>query len=170
MLQFIGEIFTIFLACFIIGMLPAAKGRSPFPVLMVIAGCISILPLVFGLIIGAAFFFWLPVLLFKILLFIMCFVIILLLFSLHHPSYGYLPYKKHIHLIVIGVFFFLLGMEFAAFGFSAWFLLLLVPLGVAAMIAGFLLMIKLFISFKYVAFIHFLPLILFLLLAVLKLL
>ncbi|MGJ9381759.1 hypothetical protein [Salipaludibacillus sp. CF4.18] len=169
MMNFLIVMTGIFLAGLSIGTMPALNARLSFPFIYIFLLTITILPLIIGIIIGAAFFYWLPIFFMKISLFLFVLLVIVYFFKAYHPSFGYFPYQGHQHWIIISLFYLLLGIEFAAYGFSAWFLLLVIPWAAGGMFAGFILMNKLLIHFRFLKLIHFVPIFLFIVLAFLKL-
>lgn len=169
MIDFLIVMTGLFLAGLAIGTMPALNARLSFPFIFIFLLIITIFPLIVGIIIGAAFFYWLPISFLKISLFLFVLMIVVFFFKVYHPSFGYFPYQGHQHWIIISFFYFLLGIEFAAYGFSAWFLFFLVPLVAAGMFIGFIVMNKLLIYFRFLTLIHFVPICLFIALAFLKL-
>lgn len=149
--------------------MPVLNSRLSFPFIFIFLIILCIFPIATGVILGAAFFFWLPIHLLKVSLFLLVLIIIVYFFKLYHPSFGYFPHQGSSHWILIAVFFFILGVEFAAYGFSAWFLLFIIPLIAVGLLCGFILMNKLLIYFRFLALIHFVPIIFFIFLAFLKL-
>ncbi|PYZ94309.1 hypothetical protein CR194_01890 [Salipaludibacillus keqinensis] len=169
MFNFIGVIFIIFLASTAVGTMPALKGRYPFPFILIYFALVSVVPVIVGIVLGAAFLFWLPAFLFKVALFILSLFMVAYFLQLYHPSYGYIPHNSKGYLFILSFFFFLLGIEFASYGFSAWFLLLVIPISVVGLLLGFIFMTRMIIYFRYLSVIHFVPIGLFLFVGILKL-
>lgn len=169
MLHFTGEVMIIMLACFSAGTLPATGGRHPYPSVLLVLFGIALFPLMAGILFTAAFLLWLPVFLFKVMVIVSLLALIYFLFKAHHPYYGYLAYHSKNPVFILFLFYFFLGMEFASFGFSPWFVFLIIPLAGAGLMAGFIVMSKLYVHFKYANFIHFAPLMFFLFVILFKL-
>ncbi|WP_078577044.1 hypothetical protein [Salipaludibacillus agaradhaerens] len=169
-MQFLSEIFFIFLLSFTVGTLPAVQVRYPYP-LIILTLSIVLLPLMTGAILGAALFTWIPILILKVILFLLLIWITIYLYGIYHPSYGYMPHHSKGYIAFIALLFFILGVEFAASGgFSPWVIMVILPLCAGVMIGGFIVMMRLFVFLKFVSFIHFVPLALFLFAAIIKLL
>ncbi|ADU29926.1 hypothetical protein [Evansella cellulosilytica] len=122
-----------------------------------------------GVIIGAAFFSWLPLLLSKIAIFAFCLGLAFFFFKHYHPSYGYFPQSSFFHFIILSAFFFLIGIDFAIIGFSAWLLFLLLPVFIGTVILGAIVIMKLKGLYRLNEGLIYLPIILLLLLAFIKL-
>ncbi|WP_416149375.1 hypothetical protein ACM26V_24545 [Salipaludibacillus sp. HK11] len=169
MIIFLFEMLIILLASVALGSMPALKGRYPFPGSLIFFILLTIIPISIGLIVGAALFSWISAFIFKLIVILFALFIMFYFQHLYHPSYGYVPYHKKGNWLILSGFFFLLGIEFASYGFSAWFILLIVPISAAGVIGGFLFMRSALSYFRYLGVIHFVPLGLFLVVAILKL-
>ncbi|WP_280768438.1 hypothetical protein [Salipaludibacillus daqingensis] len=169
MFIFIWELFIIVLASMALGSMPAHKRRYPFPTSMVFFILIAIIPLTIGIVIGASFFYWISSFIFKIFVFLFAMFIVAYFFRMYHPSYGYVPYHQKGKWFILAGFFFLLGIEFATYGFSAWFVFFVIPLSAASVILGFIFMRKAIYLYRFLAIIHFFPLAIFFFVAILKL-
>ncbi|UTR14438.1 hypothetical protein MM221_18045 [Salipaludibacillus sp. LMS25] len=168
-MQVLNELLFIFLISFSAGTLPAVQVRYPQPLVIVTLG-IVLFPLMVGVIVGTALFAWLPVIVLKVSLFLLLIWIVIYLYGIYHPSYGYMPSHSKRHIAFIALLFFILGVEFATGGFSPWLLMLILPLCAGIVIGGFITMARLLGFLKFSAFIHFVPLVLFLFSAIIKLL
>ncbi|MCR6110452.1 hypothetical protein HXA35_08940 [Bacillus sp. A301a_S52] len=169
-MQFLSEVFFIFFLSFTAGTLPAVQVRYPYP-LVVLTLSIVLLPLMAGAILGAALFAWIPIIILKVSLFLLMIWIVVYLYGIYHPSFGYMPSHSKGYIAFIALLFFILGVEFSvSAGFSPWVLMLILPLCAAIVISGFIAMVRLFVFLKFISFIHFVPLVLFLFAAIIKLL
>lgn len=169
MFNFIWELLIILLTSIALGSMPALKGRYPFPISLIFFSLIAIVPIIFGVVIGAAFFHWFSSFIFKVLVFIFALFIVIYFYRLYHPSYGYVPHHRRGNWFILAGFYFLLGIEFASYGFSAWFIFLIIPLCVVGVVGGFVFTRRALSFFRYLSVIHFVPMGIFILVAIFQL-
>lgn len=169
MFIFIWELFIILLTSIALGAMPALKGRNPFPMSIIFFAVIAIVPISIGIVIGAAFFHWMAAFIIRGLVFIFALFIVIYFYRLYHPSYGYVPHHRQGNWFVLAGFFFLLGIEFASYGFSSWFIFLVIPLCTVGVVAGFIFMRRALSFFRYLSVIHFVPMGIFILVAIFQL-
>jgi len=169
MFIFVWQLFIILLTSIALGAMPALKGRFPLPIGLIFFMLIAVVPISLGVVVGAAFFHWVSSFIFKLLVFLFALFIVIYFYRLYHPSYGYVPFHRSGNWFILGGFFFMLGMEFATYGFSAWFVLLVIPLCLAGVVIGFIFMQRALSSFRYLSMIHFFPMGIFLLVAIFQL-
>ncbi|WP_096188423.1 hypothetical protein [Evansella halocellulosilytica] len=167
---FFFMLFIIGLTGIALGSLASVKVWYPLPIFLFIIAGVCFGSFWFGVLIGAAFFSWLPIFLTKILLFFLSLLLVIFFFKQFHPSYGYFPMKGFIHWVLLSVFFFILGIEFAAIGLSAWLLLFFFPFFLFAIVIGLWIIYKLKILFKFSSVVIYFPLLIFVFLGVFKLL
>lgn len=167
---FFAFLFFILIAGMAIGALLAIKIWYTFPLVIFFVGVACFISLWFGVLIGAAFFAWLPIFFMKMIIIFYCLFFIYYFFRQFHPSYGYIPTYGWSHWGFIIFFFFLVGLDFSVIGFSGWLLFLTLPIFAAAIFLGIFLIWKWRMSPVLGGMVAYFPLILFLLLALLKLL
>ncbi|UCZ54559.1 hypothetical protein LGQ02_07330 [Bacillus shivajii] len=167
---FFFMLFIIGLLGIALGSLAAVKVWYALPIFLSIIAGVCFGSFWFGVIIGAAFFSWFPVLLLKIILIIMLLVLVIIFFKQFHPSYGYFPFQGFVHWGILCLFFFILGIEFAALGLSAWLLLFYFPFFLFTLFIGIFLIFKLKVIFRFSGVVIYFPLVLFVFLAIFKLL
>ena len=168
--QFFLFLLFIALAGLAVGTLTAVKIWYSLPVFLLIIGAVCFVSFWFGVIIGAAFFSWLPLFFTKVFIIIFCIGLAVFFFRQFHPSYGYFPFRGLIHWILLALFFFIIGIDFAIIGFSAWLLILLLPIFAGTVILGSIIMWKLKMLFRFGAALIYLPLFFFIFLALFRLL
>ncbi|WP_078597163.1 hypothetical protein [Evansella clarkii] len=168
-----GQFFLFFifisLAGMAIGTLATVKIWYSLPVFLMVAGAVCFISFWFGIITGAAFFSWLPVFFTKFFIILFCLGLAFFFFRQFHPSYGYFPYRGWLHWVLLAAFFFIIGIDFAIIGFSAWFLFLFLPVFAGMLFLGALLMWKLKMLFRLGAVLIYVPLFFFIFLALFKL-
>ncbi|MCD8508746.1 MAG: hypothetical protein LRY73_01830 [Bacillus sp. (in: Bacteria)] len=105
----------------------------------------------------------------KFLIILFCLGLVVFFVKQFHPSYGYFPYQGWFHWLLLALFFFLVGLDFAVIGLSAWLLLILFPLFIIAILGGTILMGKLKTMYRGGNAFMYIPLALFVFLAIVKL-
>ncbi|MDQ0254419.1 hypothetical protein J2S74_001794 [Evansella vedderi] len=170
MISFLLFVLFLTVAGLAIGTLIAVKVWYSLPIFLFIIAAFCFGTFWIGVLFGAAFFSWLPVFITKFIIILFCIGLVIYFFRQFHPSYGYFPYRGWIHWALIALFFFLIGLEFASIGLSAWLLLLLLPIFLGAVFGGTILMGKLKVLYRGSSVFLYLPLALFVFLAIFKLL
>ena len=169
MIQFLLFVLFIGLAGLAIGTLTTVKVWYPLPLFLVILGAGCFLLFWFGVLIGGTIFSWVPLFFTKIFIILFCLGLAVFFFRQYHPSHGYFPFQGFIHWILLGLFFFIIGIDFAIIGFSAWLLLFLLPFFAGTVFLGSMLMWKLKRNYRF-GILTYAPLFIFFFLAVFKLL
>ncbi|SDY54449.1 hypothetical protein SAMN05421736_102225 [Evansella caseinilytica] len=165
--QFIMFAFYLVFAGLAIGTLLAVKVWYSLPAFLFMTGLICFGAYWIGALAGPLLFGWLPLAVIKWVIIVFCLGLIYYFYKQFHPSYGYFPFHGWLHWVILTVFFFLGGVNFAVTGLTAWLLFLLLPVFFAALLGGFLLMENMKTNYRQGgAYILYLPLVLFFFLAI----
>ncbi|MFA9559386.1 hypothetical protein ACERII_18920 [Evansella sp. AB-rgal1] len=167
--SFILFLLFIGIAGLAVGALISVKVWFSIPLFLILIAALCFGFLWFGVLIGAAFFSWLPIFFTKLVIISFCIGLAVFFFRIFHPSYGYFPFRGWIHWALLAVFFFIIGIDFASVGFSAWLLLIILPLFAGAIFFGTIMMQKVKTMYRSASVLIYLPLLLFVFLGLFKL-
>ncbi|MBB5173123.1 hypothetical protein [Texcoconibacillus texcoconensis] len=109
-----------------------------FVVVALFLGCTFL-----GMVIGSFLLAWLSIGWFQILVGVVCLGVAVMFFQIYHPAYGYFPTYTQLPWLLISTLFFIVGLEWAIFGFSRWFILLFSLFFAASVYAGIYLFFRL---------------------------
>src|SRR5690554_4429131 len=96
-LSFFLFMFFIVIAGIALGSLMTIKVWYSFPIVSLIIGIACFISLWVGVLIGAAYFSWLPIFFTRLLIIIYCLCLIIYFYKRFHPSYGYIPFRGFTH-------------------------------------------------------------------------
>ncbi|MDG5788739.1 hypothetical protein QA612_14785 [Evansella sp. AB-P1] len=152
-----------------IGTLLAVKVWFTIPNFLILIAALCSGSLFIGVLLGATIFSWLPLFFTKMMIILLSIGTAIFFFRQFHPSYGYVPYHGWIHWAILGLFFFLVGLDFALIGFSSWLLLFIFPIFAIAILGGVIIMLRLKTMYRARSLFIYLPLLLFVFLGLVKL-
>ncbi|TMW73797.1 hypothetical protein [Alteribacter natronophilus] len=167
MLDLFTFVFFMFLTGLAVGSLLTAKMIFSWHVVLTVTGLVYFFFVWTGMLAGS--WLWFPEPLLKGLISLTAVIMAVFFFRTYHPSTGYIPVRGLYHWAAFAAFFFVLGFESGIASLSMWFVILFTLIFGAGILAAAWLMsvIKSNTEFRFLT--QYVPILLFVFIAVLKL-
>ncbi|PYZ98622.1 hypothetical protein CR205_08590 [Alteribacter lacisalsi] len=167
MLEFFTLVFFMLLAGIAVGSLLMAKMIFSWHIVLTVTGLVYFFCVWTGMLMGS--WLWFPDPLLKGLISLIAVVMAVFFFRTYHPSTGYIPAHGLYHWGAFAMFFFFLGFESGIAGVSMWFILLYTLVFSGGILASAWIMWKLKNASEFRFLTQYVPILLFVFIAVLKL-
>ncbi|MBM7097336.1 MULTISPECIES: hypothetical protein [Alteribacter] len=167
MIEVIVFTFFILLTGVAVGSLLTAKLVFSWQMIFTVTGLIFFFFVWIGMLLGG--WLWFPDPLLKGLISFVSVILAVFFFRTYHPSFGYIPTRGLLHWGVLAVFFFFLGFEIGIAGFSKWFIVLFTVVFAVGVVSSAWLVWRLKNLMEFRFLVQYVPILLFVFIAVLKL-
>ncbi|WP_096434668.1 hypothetical protein [Alteribacter populi] len=169
MFDLLMVMFFILIAGIAVGALITTKLVFAWNVIFTITGLLFFFFVWVGMLLGGWVFGWFPAPVLKGTISFLAIILAVLFFRIYHPSYGFIPTQGVTHWGALAVFFFFIGLEMGTMEISAWSILLFVPAFAAGIMVSAWVTWKLKSTMAFRFLVQYVPILLFVFIAVLKL-